>query len=285
MTGTVTPAAPAVPGAMVLTPADGTGLAGPLRRERMVELIRHREFVRVGELADSFAISEVTVRSDLHELASAGLVRRVRGGASAVRRSSSAEPTFEQAMGAAAEQKRDIGRAAARLVTDGTSVLLDVGTTTTCVARELARREDLLDVTVLTNGMNIALELEKAVGRISVVLLGGTLRPRQHSLVEPLATVLLEQIHADLALIGCNGVDAVAGITNVNLPEAVVKRRMIASARTVVVVADGSKIGRVELSRVADVSDIDLLLTTSDADPDAVARLRRSGLEVRWAAP
>ena len=90
---------------------------------------------------------------------------------------------------------------------DGDTVLLDVGTTTTAIARALVARADLRDVTVVTNGLTVALVLERAWPRISVVVTGGTLRPLQHSLVNPLGTVLLDGLNASIAFIGCNGVD------------------------------------------------------------------------------
>jgi DeoR family transcriptional regulator of aga operon len=112
------------------------------------------------------------------------------------------------------------------------------------------------------------------------VVTGGTLRALQHSLVDPLATVVLDRLHPDLAIIGCNGVDVDRGITNVNLPEAEVKRRMVeASARTVVV-ADGAKLGRTHLGSVAPLDRVDTLLTDDGADPHELRRLRDAGLRV-----
>ena len=110
-------------------------------------------------------------------------------------------------------EKAAIGRRAADLVWPGATVVLDVGTTTTAVARALLQRTDLEGVTVVTNGLTIASELEAALDRFTVMLTGGTLRRMQHSLVDPMAGLLLDQVHADLAIIGCNGVDPHAGVT------------------------------------------------------------------------
>jgi DeoR family transcriptional regulator of aga operon len=154
------------------------------------------------------------------------------------------------------------------------SVLLDVGTTTAAVARELLRRDGLRDLTVITSGLSIALVLEAAIPRLQVVVTGGTLRPLQHSLVAPLADLVLGSVHADIALIGCNGVEAEAGVTNINLPEAAVKAAMIAAAARTVVVADGTKIGRVHLGRVTSASAVDVLITDPAAPSAALAELR-----------
>jgi len=243
----------------------------------MLELIAEREFVRVGDLSEAFGISEVTVRSDLEVLQDSEVIRRVRGGAM-LRIAMPAEPSFEESIGANAAQKAAIAREAASLVESGTSILLDVGTTTTQVARELAARTDLENVVVITNGLTIAMELERTIPRFTVVVTGGTVRPQQHSLIDPMATPALERLHTDLAFIGCNGAAAKGGITNLNLPEAEVKRRMVTSATKSVVVADGSKIGQVHLGRVARLSDIDLLITSDSAPAAEVSAMRATGL-------
>src|SRR6266536_4734598 len=188
-------------------PAGDDGERGPsaaVRRDRMLAAIRERHFLHVGELSRRFGISEVTVRSDLGVLASRGEVHRIRGGA-IPRTLHDRERPFEESQTSFAQEKIAIGHAAAELVRDGEALLIDVGTTTAAAARALAARTGLANVVVFTNGLMTALELEAGHPRITVVLLGGTLRPLQHSLVDPLATVILEQIHADTLLLGCNG--------------------------------------------------------------------------------
>lgn len=255
-------------------------LPATMRRTRMLQLIAEREFVRVSDLAELFGISDVTVRADLASLERTHSVRRIRGGVMAPAGGIPTEPSFEESMGEFSAEKQHIGEYAAGLVQSGMSVLLDVGTTTTAIARALVARTDLEQVTVVTNGLNVALELEPGIGRLTVVVTGGTLRRLQHSLVDPLAGTLLEQLHADLAFVGCNGVDAEHGVTNLNLPEAQVKQRMIRSAARAVVVADGSKLGQVHLGRVAAVGEVAGLLTGASAPAHEISRLRRAGLDV-----
>ncbi|MDO8106477.1 DeoR/GlpR family DNA-binding transcription regulator [Isoptericola sp. b441] len=251
-----------------------------VRRERMFASIAERQFVRVTDLAHEFGISGVTVRADLSALERSHGVRRVRGGVIAPSTAVVPERSFEEALGEFADEKAAIGAYAAGLVTSGMSVLLDVGTTTAAVARALVARTDLDDVTVITNGLSVALELEEALGRIQVIVTGGTLRRLQHSLVDPMAGVLLDRLRADLAILGCNGVDEEHGVTNLNLPEADVKRRMVAAAERTVVVADGSKLGQVHLGRYAALEDVALLVTGSSAPASELMALRRAGLEV-----
>lgn len=251
-----------------------------IRRERMYQEIARRDFVRVSELADVFGISDVTVRGDLTALAATHAIRRVRGGAMAPARGALTELSLEQSRVEFAGEKQRIGEYVAGLVAPGTSVLLDVGSTTTAVARALIAREDLEQVTVITNGLTIALELEAAMPRVTVVVTGGTLRALQHSLVNPMATALLADLHADLAVVGCNGIDPERGVTNLNLPEAEVKRTMIAAADRTVVVADGSKLGQAHLGRIARLDQVDLVVTGSSAPAREVERLRSAGVGV-----
>ncbi len=254
-------------------------LPAAVRRERMFQMIGERRFVRVADLAGAFGISDVTVRADLAALQGSHGVRRVRGGAIAPA-AHRLEPTFEESAVEFQREKQRIGEHAAAMVSSGMSVLLDVGTTTSAIAKALVARTDLEQVVVITNGLNIALELEAAIGRLSVVVTGGTLRHLQHSLVNPMATVLFDRLHADLGFIGCNGIDADHGITNLNLPEAEVKQRMIASAERAVVVADGSKLGQVHLGRIARLEDVHSVVTGPSAPAHELARLRRAGAEV-----
>lgn len=199
-------------------------LLAAIRHERMLKLIGEREFMRVGDLSETFGISEVIVRSDFEALQVSQVIRWVRGGAM-LRGAIPVEPSFEEATGANAAQKAAIAREAASVVTSGTSILLDVGATATLVARELATRTDLENIVVITNGLTIAIELERAIPRFTVVVTKGTLRPQQHSLIDPMVTPAIDQLRADFAFVGCNGVDIDGRITNIQLPEAEISGR------------------------------------------------------------
>jgi DeoR family transcriptional regulator of aga operon len=250
-----------------------------LRRQRMLDLIRLEEFLSVAELGERFSVSYVTVRTDLDALARRGLVRRIRGGAMS-RVAAGHERAFEETELRYRAEKATVGRAAAELVTSGETVILDVGTTTTEAARALAARTSLAGVTVMTSALNIALELEPTIPRMNVIVLGGTLRPMQHSLVDPLAALPLAHVNAHTLLLGCNGVDPVAGVTSVNLPEADVKRRLLAASRRRIVLADGSKLGTVHLARLCRIDEIDAVVTGTSADPGVVGELRERGVDV-----
>lgn len=260
-------------------------LPASVRRERIQRLVDERGFVRVSELRDTFAVSAVTARADLDALVEAGTLTRVHGGAMPARSGflpgrTDREPSFEESLESSVIPKQQIGERAAALVQNGQSVILDVGTTTLAVARALAARTDLTDVVIITNGLSIALELEPTIPRFTVIVTGGSLRPLQHSLVEPMAGAVLRSVHADIAFIGCNGVDAEHGVTNINLPEAGVKSLMLAAARRVVVVADASKLGQAHLGTVGPLAAFDTLVTDAAATPTQLAPLREAGLVV-----
>jgi Transcriptional regulators of sugar metabolism len=231
---------------------------GVARRARLLALVESAGFVRVVDAAAELWVSEVTVRADLRDLERDGLVRRVHGGAVrlAPLREASVEATAEQD----ADRKRAIGVAAASLVRSGSSVMLDVGSTTHAVAEALVERDDLRDVVVVTNGVSIALALERAAARLTVIVTGGTLRPLQHSLVDAIAVDAVRGLRADLAIIGCTGI-ADGRVMNVNLPETAVKRAMIEASAERVLVADASKLGRRDLGVVADLSEFGTLVT------------------------
>jgi len=258
------------------------------RRELALALVAERGFVRVTDLANTFGVTSVTARADLDALERDGVIRRVHGGAVPVSAALGAsagdrpgrEPTFEEALETSVRPKQAIGEAAAALVTSGQSLILDVGTTTLQIARALRKRTDLDDITVFTNGLSIALELEPEIPRFTVVVTGGTLRPRQHSLVHPLAGSMFDDIHVDLAFIGGNGVDAAHGVTNANLPEAEVKSLMLRAAARAVIVADASKLGEVHLGRIASIDAFSLLITDAAAPEVLVEEFEEIGLPV-----
>lgn len=247
-----------------------------LRQRKIIEDIRKFKQVRVNALAADFGVSAVTIRNDLDELAGQGLLRRTHGGAveaSPVRLEHAIEVSSQE--NAAAKQA--IGHAAANLIRSGDTIILDVGSTTTELAKALP--DTLQDVTVVTNGLNIALLLERHPG-ITVIVTGGTLRALQHSLVNPYATRILQEINADKAFLGCNGVDITRGFTNTNVHEADIKHTMTQAARSVIFLADSSKIGHTSTARIAPLNVADELITDEYVSPEHVQALQANGLKV-----
>jgi len=250
-----------------------------VRRDRMLALLRERDFVRVADLAERFEVSEVTVRGDLDALADRGQLRRVRGGA-VPRSAAPAERPFEEAEVAAAEQKRAIARAAAQMVGSGDSIVLDVGTTTTAIAQALAARDDLTDVTVFTSFPD---DRPRPGGRHPTAHRGGhrwdpapeaalvgRATGRSRPRVDPRRD-RVRRLQRGRPRRRHHQREPARDRDQAHDPAASQRR---------VVCADGSKLGRVSLAHVCDLDDIDLLITDVDADPELVQSLRETGLEV-----
>lgn len=249
---------------------------------RHLEIVNHLKRdgqVQVARLADQLGVSAVTIRTDLEYLEGQGRLRRTRGGAipPEIKRF---ELPLEESSRVSAREKERIGAYAAGLVGDGETIILDVGSTTTEMARALSPA--LKNVVVVTNGLNIALLLEHHPG-VSVIVTGGSLRPLQHSLVNPYGSLLLREINADKVFLGCNGVHPEKGFTNTNLQEAEVKQAMLGAAREAVVLADHTKLMAVAAARIAPLSSAELLVTDGNAAPADLEPLRQVGLEVALA--
>jgi len=245
------------------------------RRQHVLGKIQSDGRVLVSELSDRLGISRITIRKDLDYLESKGLVQRTHGGALSLQSGVLLDPSLQEKEQKQLEEKHRIAVAAADLVKEGMCVLMDSGTTTTAVARQLRR---LSNLTVVTNAVNIAAELSGT--DFELLLTGGTLRKNSFSLVGPMAEDSLNEIHGDILFLGIDGFDLKLGLTTPNLMEARVNRAMIKAATRIVVVCDSTKFGRRSLAVVAPVNAIHTVVTDnqiSNADADAIAAL---GIEV-----
>lgn len=254
-------------------------LPADVRRSIILDTVKKYGFVRVADLVREYGVSDVTIRTDLDLLTTDTGIVRVHGGA--MYAAPAGERSYEESLTTRVAEKRRIGAAAAALIHDHDTVILDVGSTTGAVAEAIVTRTDLTDVTIVTNSLSHALTLEAAVPRLTVIVTGGTLRPRQHSLVEPYASTLFASIHADIAFLGCTGVDAATGVTNVNLPETELKRAIVGAARHTVIVADSSKIGHTDSGIIGRITAASTLITDeARAIRAALAEIRETGIEV-----
>lgn len=245
------------------------------RQARILELVEEHGKVEVGDLSRNLGASEVTIRKDLKELHARGLLRRAHGGA--VRAETvSADPSLQIKAGLHAEEKRRIGAAAAALVADGESIILDSGTTTQQVARHLRDRRGLK---VITNALNVAAELTGA-GEVEVILLGGILRQNSGSLVGQFAEEMLKQFSVDKLFLAVDAVDLDFGLSTPNLDESHVNQMMVRAARETILVADSSKFGRRSLSRIVPLSEVARVVTDRGLPEPTRAGLRELGVEL-----
>ncbi|MEW2403771.1 DeoR/GlpR family DNA-binding transcription regulator [Streptomyces sp. NPDC046862] len=253
--------------------SENQNLLAEQRRALILDEVRRRGGVRVNELTRKLGVSDMTVRRDLDALARQGAVEKVHGGAVPVAEASTHEPGFEAKSGLELTAKEDIARAAAELVAPGTAIALSGGTTTFALAHRLL---DVPDLTVVTNSVRVADVFHvsqrssgQRQGAATVVLTGGVRTPSD-SLVGPVADQAIAALHFDVLFLGVHGISVEAGLSTPNLAEAETNRRLVQSARRVVVVADHTKWGTVGLSSFGSLDQVDTLVT--DAGLPAGAR-------------
>jgi DeoR/GlpR family transcriptional regulator of sugar metabolism len=252
-------------------------LLGEQRRRKILELLEHKGQITVGDIVEKFSISAVTARGDLDALASGGAAIRSHGGAV---RQMEANRDYPLRLKAALHrsEKTKIGRAAADLIQPGEVIILDSGTTTAEIARQL-KAKNLQQVTVITNALNIVSELVDANG-ISVIGLGGLLRPVSLSFVGPQAEAMLRDLHADRLFLAVDGFDFENGPSTPDVLEAQLNAVMMSVARETNVVADYSKLGRRSVSRIGPVEKVHRLITDTHAPEEFTRELRNRGIEV-----
>lgn len=245
------------------------------REEEIVRRVQEEGFASVLDLSRALGVSSVTVRADLDGLQRAGRLIRTHGGALPAAPNESAL-SFSVRMRLNAAEKERIGAAAAATVSDGEAIILDASTTCLFIARHLLGRHDL---TVLTTGLHVALELLRAPG-ITVLLPGGRVWHEAAAIVGDVDGSALAEGNFSRGFFGGRGLTLEQGLTDAHRPEVELKRRLVAAVREVNVVLDGSKVGKVAFATLAMPAEIDRLFTTRDAPADVLAGLRALGVDV-----
>lgn len=230
------------------------------RRRALIQRVREQGYIDAASLARELDVDSSTIRRDLLQLTRAGLIRRTHGGALAAEPDAAIDTPYEDRQRTNLAAKKKIARAAADLVQDGQTVILDNGSTTFQVAVELRSKRNL---TILTNDLLIAVRTAgHPTNRLHMA--GGILLDTVYTLVGPATVAAFSGIHADWAFLGAEGIDAQGGITNINVIEIPVKHAMMKAAARTVFVADRSKFGRLALATVCPIADAHLILTDGD---------------------
>ncbi|EGR0771284.1 MULTISPECIES: transcriptional repressor AgaR [Vibrionaceae] len=245
------------------------------RRMEIVNVVNRDGKARVEDLAAQFDVSSVTIRSDLSFLEKNGYVVRSHG-AAIPNTGVIAELTVHEKRRQNAGIKSLIGQAAAKLIESGDTVILDSGTTTREIATSL---KSLEDVVVMTNGLDVAMELASAPG-VEVLMSGGVLRKNALSFSGSQAEHSLKNYRFDKVFLGVDGFDLRAGITTHNEQEASLNRLMCEISEQVIAVADSSKFGKRSCHMIREFGNIDTLVTDSDIPEDYVQGLREMKVEV-----
>lgn len=250
------------------------------RRRLLLEQIKRSGVVNVPGLSASLDVSYATVRRDLHLLEQRGEIQRTHGGAVLPHLSASFEPRYHDKAARQAEAKRQIARQASKYVANGEVILLDSGSTAFALALELKAKRQL---TVITTDIKIAHELADHP-EMEVIVVGGKVRPELYSLIGHFAEQALRNVHANKSFIGADAISLTGGVTNATFEEVPIKQLSIASADEVYLIADHTKLDRVSLAKVADLSAFNVFITDGQVDQEVVARYRDSGLNLVVAA-
>ncbi|MDW4547840.1 DeoR/GlpR family DNA-binding transcription regulator [Defluviimonas sp. D31] len=244
------------------------------RHSEILDIARREGKVTVEGLAEHFDVTLQTIRRDLTDLAEAGKLERVHGGA--VLPSGVTNIGYEERRGLFKEAKQRIAKACALEVPEDSSVFLNIGTSTEAVAHELLRHRNLL---VVTNNMNVPGIL---VGNpdCQIVVTGGQLRRADGGLVGKLTTEAISQFKFDLAVIGCSALDEDGDMLDFDIQEVGVSQALLRQSRKVFLVADHSKFRRTAPARIASISEVDAVFTDQPLPKTLEDRCREWGLRV-----
>lgn len=240
-------------------------MALSIRQSEILKIARDDGRVQVEDLAQKFDVTLQTIRRDLGDLAEAGLVDRVHGGA--VPRTGVVNLGYESRRRMNAGAKAAIAAACAAAIPDNSSIILNLGTTTEAVAQALVHHRN---ITVVTNNMNVANILLANPG-CEIMLAGGALRRSDGGILGELTIQFIEQFKVDYAVIGTSGLDGDGDLLDYDLAEVRVSRAILRQSRRAFLVTDHSKLGRSAPARIASLSEIDTLFTDLPL-PEPLAR-------------
>jgi DeoR/GlpR family transcriptional regulator of sugar metabolism len=243
------------------------------RQIKIQECTRTQEFIDAAALASQLGVSESSIRRDLVELARQGSIRRVRGGAISLLFREE-PPSMGWVTTRAKGEKQRIGKAAAALLEDGQTLIMDGGSTVAEVARQLLGHS----VQVITNSILIA-QIFCDSKSVELTLTGGYLYPRLGVLLGPICEEMLTRVAADVLVMGTGGITE-AGLSNTNTLVVGSERKMIEVSRRVIVVADHSKFGRQTMAHLAPLEAVDVIVTDQAPPPRFEKLLEKCGVEL-----
>lgn len=246
------------------------------RRKKILNMLEKNGQVFVHELSEEFDVSEVTIRNDLELFESKKLLIRSRGGAMKYENSVGMDFQLSDKDKINYAEKIRIGKKAAALVNPGETIILDSGTTTMEIAKNLRPDEA---INVITNAFNIANQLINSPN-INIIVPGGTLRKNSHSLVGPLAEKSIRNFYVDKVFLGVDGFDTSQGAFTPNIEEASLNQIMIEISKEVILVADSSKFKRRSLAFICPVNKIDIVVTDEHISREDQNRLADLGVKV-----
>ncbi|WP_407855307.1 DeoR/GlpR family DNA-binding transcription regulator [Enterococcus hailinensis] len=247
------------------------------RRIKLLETIEQKQFISVSQLSDIYRVHETTIRRDLDDLESQGLVVRIHGGVVPASIKND-EPIFEDRATENIAEKILIGKYAARYIHSGEAIILDSGTTTLQIAKTLNENALLQDVTIITNDVNIASVL-KSNRTITTIVTGGTLFHDSYMLNGQITNETLQKLSVDKAFIATPALNIEKGLTHFNELLIATKKNMISSSVKNIVVTDHTKIGRRALYTFLPLDQIDLLITDTQTEQKLIEEMYKNGIK------
>jgi DeoR family transcriptional regulator, aga operon transcriptional repressor len=249
------------------------------RRNQIIIEIQKKGQVFVDELSKEFKVSEVTIRNDLEQLERKNMLIRARGGAINLESRVRIDHRLTEKGKLNYKEKIIIGKQAAKLIKEGDTIIIDSGTTTIEIIKNISHLKEL---TLISNALNIVNELSNSPN-INVIIPGGYLRQNSMSLVGPMAEKNLRNLHVDKVFLGVDGFDTKIGVYTPNIEEAHLNEIMIEAANEVIVVADSSKFKRRSFAYICPINKIHTVVTDEGIDIEDRKRLEDAGIKV-WIA-
>ncbi len=244
------------------------------RQLEIIELAKSEGKVIVEDLATQFSVTSQTIRKDLNELCEARALTRIHGGA--IFPSSTENVRYEARRSIAATEKQAIGRAAAALIPNKSSLFINIGTTTEAVGEALLNHHELM---VITNNINVANRL-RIFPDIEVVIAGGVVRGSDGGIVGEAAVDFIRQFKVDYAVIGVSAIDRDGALLDYDFREVKVAQAIMANARHVILVSDSSKFERTAPVRIGHLSQVHTFITDHCPLPSVSAICRENGVEL-----
>lgn len=244
------------------------------RQKQIAELLNEKSSIKVSELSKIFNASESTIRRDLQDMEVKGLLIRTHGGAISGN-GTNFEPSFSEKEAEHRDEKVAIAKAAAGIIEDGDTIILDSGTTTI----EIARNIPSFNITVITNSIDIAAELSNK-DNVELIVTGGAMRNKTRAMVGHMAESTLKNFRVDKAFIGANGISIEEGVTTPNFNEAHTKKEMINVSNKVILVADNSKFNEVSFSVICPIRAISTIITNRGLDEYTITNFQESGVDI-----
>lgn len=248
-----------------------------LPQERYQEIIKYlnqHKIIKIERMLDLFDISIETARRDLNHLEKEGIIKKIYGGATLIKKED-VEPATSERLARNISEKTAIGKKCAEYINDGDSVLLEVGTTVLQVAKALKDKKNL---SIITNSIHVINELMNT--SFDIYIIGGKMRHGEGSISGAVSMFELENFHIEKAVLSAGGVTLEHGISDYNIEEVLVRKKVIEQANEVILVADSSKFGRDVLAHINPISSMDTIITDSNLQPEILDKFKKADINI-----